>query len=64
MYLGPQHYIKASARTSAVVVAFLLILFLVKITTPNPPYPEFAPNEEGGGGNGIGLEVNLGSGPD
>lgn len=63
MYLGPQHHINTALRTSAVAIGFFLVLFLVKITTPNPPYPEFL-NNEGGGGNGIGLEVNLGSGPD
>lgn len=63
MYLGPQHHINTTLRTSAVVIGFFLVLFLVRITTPNPPYPDFV-NNEGGGGNGIGLEVNLGSGPD
>jgi TonB family protein len=58
MYLGPKHKILSVLRSSAVYLVVLLIMFLVHLKTPIPPYPE------GGGGPGMGLEVNLGVGLD
>lgn len=54
MYLGPYHKTKAVLRTLSVILIILFILFIIKLKTPIPPYPE------GGGGPGMGLEVNLG----
>lgn len=58
MYLGPRHRFKASLRTAIVFAIILLVLLLIHFTTPIPPYPE------GGGGPGMGLEVNLGASED
>jgi TonB family protein len=55
MYLGPRHRFMASLRTAIVFTIILLVLLLIHFTTPIPPYPE------GGGGPGMGLEVNLGA---
>jgi TonB family protein len=55
MYLGPKHRIGAVLRTIIVFIIIVLIMLLYRFYTPIPPYPE------GGGGPGMGLEVNLGS---
>ena len=55
MYLGVQHKVYASIRTIIVFTIIFLILLWIHFTTPIPPYPE------GGGGPGMGLEVNLGT---
>jgi TonB family protein len=55
MYLGIQHRVFASIRTVIVFTIIILVLLWIHFTTPIPPYPE------GGGGPGMGLEVNLGT---
>jgi TonB family protein len=55
MYLGKKHKVFAMLRTIIVFAIIMLILLWVHFKTPIPPYPE------GGGGPGMGLEVNLGS---
>jgi TonB family protein len=55
MYLGPKHKARAILLTIIVFSILIAILLWVKFHTPIPPYPE------GGGGPGMGLEVNLGS---
>jgi TonB family protein len=55
MYLGPRHKTKALLRTLIVFGLLLCIFLWLKMRIPNPPFPE-----EGGGGPGMGLEVNLG----
>lgn len=54
MYLGPKHKTKALLRTFIVFGVLLFILLWIKMSIPNPPF------SEGGGGPGMGLEVNLG----
>jgi len=54
MYLGPQHRAMAVFRTVIVFAIILFVLLWIHFKTPIPPYPE------GGGGPGMGLEVNLG----
>ncbi|HEY9125471.1 MAG TPA: energy transducer TonB [Bacteroidales bacterium] len=46
---------KAFVYTLLIYAAIIAILLYIKFRTPIPPYPE------GGGGPGMGLEVNLGS---
>jgi TonB family protein len=55
MYLGIEHKVFASIRTVIVFTIIVLILLWIHFVTPIPPYPE------GGGGPGMGLEVNLGT---
>ncbi len=55
MYLGKKHKVFAMLRTIIVFAIIMLILLWIHFKTPIPPYPE------GGGGPGMGLEVNLGS---
>lgn len=45
----------SSLLTSIILAILVFIFFLHIINTPNPPYPE-----EGGGGKGTGIELNLG----
>jgi TonB family protein len=55
MQLGTKHKVRAIVLTILVFTLIVAILLWVKFRTPIPPYPE------GGGGPGMGLEVNLGS---
>lgn len=54
MYLGIRHKIFASVRTIIIFAFIVSVLLWIHLYTPIPPYPE------GGGGPGMGLEVNLG----
>jgi hypothetical protein len=53
MQLGIYHKIKAISATLLVVGVIIIILLTVYFRTPIPPYPE-------NGGQGMGLEINLG----
>lgn len=55
MYLGTEHKIKSMSATLFVIAVVLIVLLWVRFRTPIPPYPEE-------GGQGLGLEVNLGYG--
>jgi len=58
MQLGIEHKIKSFSATLLIFAIMITVLFLIHLSTPIPPYPE------GGGGEGLGLEVNLGSVPE
>lgn len=58
---APEHIEKRNQVVSAIGSLaihslILLLVFYMKLSTPNPPFPE-----DGGGGSGEGIEVNLGS---
>jgi outer membrane biosynthesis protein TonB len=55
MYLGTRHKVVSIFRTAIVFTIIIFLLLWLHFRTPIPPYPE------GGGGPGMGLEVNLGS---
>ncbi len=55
MYLGTRHKVFSVLRTAIVFTIIVMLLLWLHFRTPIPPYPE------GGGGPGMGLEVNLGS---
>lgn len=50
-----KHRVKAAIYTAIIFTILVLILLWVHFRTPIPPYPE------GGGGPGMGIEVNLGT---
>jgi TonB family protein len=55
MYLGTRHKVFSVLCTAVVFAIIIFLLLWLHFRTPIPPYPE------GGGGPGMGIEVNLGS---